>query len=33
VRAWARANGVSVSDRGRVPQSLVEAYLQARSAT
>jgi hypothetical protein len=33
VRAWARANGVAVSDRGRVPQSVVEAYLQARSAT
>jgi ERCC4 domain/Lsr2 len=27
VRAWARANGVAVSDRGRVPHSLVEAYL------
>ena len=33
VRAWARANGVAVSDRGRVPNSLVEAYLRARSAT
>jgi len=33
VRAWARANGVAVSDRGRVPNSVVEAYLRARSAT
>lgn len=30
VRAWAQAKGYSVSDRGRVPASLVEAYLVAR---
>jgi hypothetical protein len=29
VRAWARANGLAVSDRGRVSQSLVETYLAA----
>ncbi|SOD72027.1 Lsr2 protein [Jatrophihabitans sp. GAS493] len=26
VRAWARENGFSVSDRGRVPANVVEAY-------
>jgi hypothetical protein len=27
VRAWARAHGLAVNDRGRLPQTLVEAYL------
>ncbi len=26
VRAWARANGHKVSDRGRVPATILEAY-------
>lgn len=26
VREWARANGHTVSDRGRVPASVIEAY-------
>lgn len=26
IRAWARENGFSVSDRGRVPANVVEAY-------
>ncbi len=26
VRAWARENGHNVSDRGRVPQSIIESY-------
>jgi hypothetical protein len=30
VRAWARANGMTVSDRGRVAGSVLEAYLAAR---
>lgn len=30
VRAWAQANGLDVSDRGRVPKSLVEQCLEAR---
>ena len=25
-RAWARANGIKVEDRGRVPQIVLEAY-------
>lgn len=29
VRAWARANGHKVSDRGRVPVRLVEAFHEA----
>lgn len=30
IREWARANGHEVSDRGRVPASIVEAYEAAR---
>ncbi|MEO5664200.1 MAG: histone-like nucleoid-structuring protein Lsr2 [Nocardioides sp.] len=30
VRAWAVANGIAVSDRGRVPARLVEAFREAR---
>lgn len=30
VRRWAAAQGLTVSDRGRVPQRLVTAYLEAR---
>jgi hypothetical protein len=30
VRAWALAQGYDVSDRGRVPSRLVEAYRSAR---
>ncbi|MBA2391029.1 MAG: Lsr2 family protein [Geodermatophilaceae bacterium] len=26
IRAWARRNGHTVSDRGRIPASIVEAY-------
>lgn len=26
IRAWARRNGHSVSDRGRIPATIVEAY-------
>ncbi|WP_410583888.1 histone-like nucleoid-structuring protein Lsr2 [Amycolatopsis sp. lyj-108] len=26
IRAWARKNGYSVSDRGRIPSEVVEAY-------
>ncbi len=26
MRAWARANGYEVSDRGRIPATIVEAY-------
>lgn len=29
VRAWARQQGRTVSDRGRLPQSLIEEYRQA----
>ena len=29
VREWARANGYQVSDRGRVPSEVVEAYRAA----
>lgn len=29
VRAWARANGYDVSDRGRVPTHIVEAFRNA----
>ena len=31
VRAWARDNKVEVSDRGRLPQSTVDAYTAAQS--
>lgn len=27
VRAWAKANGIEVSDRGRVPDEIFEMYL------
>ncbi|MEV0115277.1 Lsr2 family protein [Streptomyces sp. NPDC050844] len=30
IRAWAKANGFEVSDRGRVPASVREAYEKAR---
>jgi hypothetical protein len=30
VRAWARANGHAVSDRGRVPAAVLEAYDSAK---
>ncbi|MGH8967089.1 MAG: histone-like nucleoid-structuring protein Lsr2, partial [Actinomycetes bacterium] len=29
VRAWANANGVTVSSRGRIPQNVVEQYRDA----
>jgi len=29
IRAWARQRGVAVSDRGRIPASVVEQYLAA----
>jgi len=29
IRAWARANGHQVSDRGRIPKSVIEAYQAA----
>jgi hypothetical protein len=32
VRAWARANGLAVSERGRVPKSVLEAYHAAATA-
>jgi len=31
VREWARANGHTVSDRGRVPATIVDAYKAATS--
>jgi len=31
VREWARANGHTVSDRGRVPASVLEAYAASQS--
>lgn len=31
VRAWARANGHTVSDRGRLPAPIIDAYLAAQS--
>ncbi|KQR25778.1 histone-like nucleoid-structuring protein Lsr2 [Microbacterium sp. Leaf151] len=30
LKAWAKENGHKVSDRGRVPQAIVDAYLAAR---
>ena len=33
VRSWARDNGQTVRDRGRVPAAVVEAYLAAAAAT
>ncbi len=32
VRSWARHNGFTVSDRGRLPASVVTAYRNAQSA-
>ncbi|WP_412177047.1 histone-like nucleoid-structuring protein Lsr2 [Microbacterium testaceum] len=31
VREWARANGHTVSDRGRVPATILDAYAEANS--
>ncbi|WP_075334924.1 Lsr2 family protein [Pseudonocardia sp. Ae717_Ps2] len=33
VRVWARANGYSVSERGRIPAEVVEAYREHGSGT
>lgn len=33
VRAWARENGFTVSDRGRIPQKVVEAYEAAHGGS
>lgn len=30
VRGWARANGFDVSDRGRIPNAVIEAYDAAK---
>lgn len=30
IRTWARANGQQISDRGRIPDSVVTAYQQAQ---
>jgi len=32
IRQWARESGHGVSDRGRIPASVIEAYEQAQSA-
>ncbi|MCK9877739.1 Lsr2 family protein [Frankia sp. Ag45/Mut15] len=32
IRAWARAHGYEVSDRGRIAQSIQDAYHQAQHA-
>ncbi len=32
VRAWAQANGVEVSEKGRVPESIVQKWRQATAA-
>lgn len=32
IRSWARENGMTVSDRGRVPASVVTAYRNAQPA-
>jgi hypothetical protein len=29
IRGWARENGHQVSDRGRIPKSVIEAYQAA----
>lgn len=31
IRAWARENGFEISDRGRIPNDVVDAYQQAKS--
>lgn len=33
VRAWARDSGYEVSDRGRVPNAVLDAYQQAQSGS
>jgi Lsr2 len=33
IRAWAKAQGIAVSDRGRIPASVVEQYEAATSRT
>lgn len=33
LRSWARENGHTVSDRGRIPASVSAAYLEAQSAS
>ena len=30
IRKWARANGHEVAERGRIPQSIIEAYEEAQ---
>lgn len=32
MRAWAREQGISICDRGRLPNSVVDAYVRARRA-
>ena len=32
IREWAKSNGMQVSDRGRIPASVVEAYEQAQAS-
>ncbi|MDO5727587.1 MAG: histone-like nucleoid-structuring protein Lsr2, partial [Bowdeniella nasicola] len=29
IRVWAMANGIAISDRGRIPAEIREAYLRA----
>lgn len=29
IRAWAKASGYEISDRGRIPQTIVDAYNEA----
>jgi Lsr2 len=33
IRAWAKGQGIAVSDRGRIPASVVEQYEAATKAT
>ena len=33
IRAWARANGIDVPDRGRVPAPVRDSFLAARSSS
>ncbi len=33
IRAWARARGIAVSDRGRIPASVAEQYQAAADGT
>lgn len=32
IREWARVNGFRVSDRGRIPDNVIEAYREAQAA-